>query len=100
MPATMRPRPILRGVDDGWLPEGIVLDHVLAETINGLQRKAGSDAARDFLERIEVNSQLHVDPLANDGFAGAKSLFRKDGGLSFVDAAVLSYAGRNDVRYL
>lgn len=27
--------PILRGVDSGTLPEAVVLDYVLAETLNG-----------------------------------------------------------------
>lgn len=92
--------PILRGVDDGSLPEGIVLDYVLVETVNGLQRKAGSDAARDFLGRVEENTRFHVDRLASDGLAGAKSLFRQYGGLSLVDASLLSYAERHEVEFL
>lgn len=92
--------PILRGIDDGSLPEGIVLDYVLAETVNGLQRKAGSSAARDFLERVEENSRFHVERLASDGLARAKSVFRRYDGLSLVDASLLSYADRHDIEFL
>jgi len=39
--------PVLRGIDDGTLPEAVVLDYVLAETLNGLTTHAGHDAAVD-----------------------------------------------------
>ena len=45
--------PILRGIDTADLPEAVVLEYVLAETLNGLTTHAGHDAATDFLDRIK-----------------------------------------------
>lgn len=45
--------PILRGIDDGSLPEAVILDYVLAETMNGLTTHAGHDAAVDVVRRLK-----------------------------------------------
>jgi len=92
--------PILQGVDDGTLPEAVVLDYVLAETLNGLITHAGHDAAVDFLDRIEANTRFHVESLATDAFAGAKALFRQQPAFSFVDACLVAYMQREGLGYL
>lgn len=92
--------PILHGIDDQTLPEAVVLEYVLAETLNGLTTHAGHDAAVDFLERIEENARFHVASLSPDEFATAKSLFRRYAALSFVDAGIVAYMQSNDVDYL
>ena len=76
--------PILRGVDDGSLPEAVVLDYVLVETLNGLATRAGHDAAVDLLDRIEENARFHIDSLNTDAFATGKALFRRHRPLSFL----------------
>jgi len=40
---------ILHGIDTAGLPEAVVLDYVLAETLNGLTTHAGHESAVDFL---------------------------------------------------
>jgi|GEM_PF-193301 hypothetical protein len=92
--------PILKGVDDGSLPEAVVLDYVLAETLNGLGTHAGHDAAIDLLDRVEENARFHVESLSADAFANGKSLFRRHASLSLVDACILAYAHHNDRKYL
>ncbi|WP_101298360.1 type II toxin-antitoxin system VapC family toxin [Halegenticoccus soli] len=92
--------PILKGVDGGDLPEAIVLDYVLAETLNGLVRKASHDSAVDFLRRIEENSRFHPGRLTAESFARAKSVFRAYPGLSFVDAALVAHAQDEGIAYL
>lgn len=93
-------RPILRGFDDGSLPEAVVLDYVLAETLNGLTKHAGHDAAVDLLDRIEENQRFHVETIDRDVFAAGKALFRRYETLSFVDACICSYMEREAVIYL
>lgn len=93
-------RPILRGLDDGSLPEAVVLDYVLAETINGLTTEAGHDAAVDMLDRIEENARFHLVTLTNDGLATAKAQFRTNPPLSFVDASIVSYMQTEGLGYL
>ena len=92
--------PILEGIDTADLPEAVVLDYVLAETLNGLTTHAGHDAAVDFLDRIEENTRFHLDSLTGDGFATAKALFRRYERFSFVDACIVAYMQTEGLGYL
>jgi hypothetical protein len=92
--------PILHGVDDGTLPEAVVLDCVLAETLNGLTTHAGHDAAVDLLDRIEENARFHIDSLTTDALATGKGLFRQHDPLSFVDACTVAYMQTEGLGYL
>ena len=92
--------PILQGVDDGSLPEAVVLDYVLAETLNGLTTHAGHDAAVDFLDRIEENTYFHIDSLTADALATGKALFRQHEPFSFVDACIVAYMQTEGLGYL
>lgn len=92
--------PILHGIDDGTLPEAVVLDYVLAETLNGLTSHAGHDAAVDLLDRLEENSRFHIDTLTTDSLATGKSLFRHHEPLSFVDACITAYMHTEGLGYL
>jgi predicted nucleic acid-binding protein len=69
--------PVLRGVDNGTLPEVVVLNYVLAETLNGLTTHAGHDVAVDLLDRIEENAHFDIDSLTTDALATRKVLFRQ-----------------------
>ncbi|PSQ20507.1 VapC toxin family PIN domain ribonuclease [Halobacteriales archaeon QS_9_67_17] len=92
--------PILRGIDDGTLPEAVVLDYVLAETLNGLTTHAGHDAAVGFLDRIEENARFHIDSLTADALATGKARFRRHEPLSFVDACIIAYMRTDGLDYL
>ncbi len=91
---------IAREVDAGSLPEGVVLDYVLAETLNGLVTHAGHEQAVDFLDRVEENTRFHVETLDADGFSTAKSLFRQHEILSLVDACLVAYGLVTETEYL
>jgi predicted nucleic acid-binding protein len=92
--------PILQGIDSTALPEAVLLDYVLAETLNGLTTHAGHDAATDFLDRVEENRRFHIDSLTTDEFATAKALFRQYERFSFVDAAIVAYMQAEGLGYL
>ena len=92
--------PILRGIDTADLPEAVVLDYVLAETLNGLTTHTGHDAATDFLDRIEENTRFHIDSLTGDAFATGKALFRQYEQFSFVDACIVAYMQTEGLRSL
>jgi len=91
---------ILRGVDSADLPEAVVLDYVLAETLNGLTTHAGHEAAVDFLDRIEGNTRFHIESLTADGRAMAKAQFRQYEAFSFVDASLSAYLQAEALEYL
>jgi len=92
--------PIVRGVDSGALPEAVVIDYVLAETLNGLTAHAGHDAAVDFLDRVEENTQFRIASLTADALATAKALFRQHERFSFVDACLVAYMRSEGPGYL
>jgi len=92
--------PILQGIDSTALPEAVILDYVLAETLNGLTTHAGHDAATDFLDRVEENTRFHIDSLTTDEFATAKALFRQYERFSFVDACLVAYMQAEGLGYL
>jgi len=92
--------PVLHGIDDGTLPEAVVLDYVLAETLNGLTTHTGHDAAVDLLDRIEENARFHIDSLTTDSLATGKALFRQHEPLSFVDACIVAYMHTEGLGYL
>lgn len=92
--------PILTGIDTADLPEAVILECVLAETLNGLTTHAGHDAAVDFLDRIEENTRFHIESLTADAFATAKALFRQYERFSFVDACIVAYMQAEGFGYL
>lgn len=92
--------PILKSIDGADLPEAVILDYVLAETLNGLTTHAGHEAAVDFLDRLEENTQFHIESLSTDAFATAKALFRQYSQFSFVDAAIVAYMQAEGLGYL
>lgn len=92
--------PILQGIDTADLPEAVVLDYVLGETLNGLTTHAGHDAAVDFLDRLEENARFHIDSLTADAFATAKALFRQYERFSFVDSCIVAYMQTEGLGYL
>ena len=92
--------PVLHGIDTGTLPEAVVLDYVLAETLNGLTTHAGHDAAVDLLDRIEENAHFHIDSLTTTALATGKARFRQHEPLSFVDACIVAYMQTEGLGYL
>lgn len=92
--------PILTGIDAAELPEAVILDYVLAETLNGLTTHAGHYAAVDFLDRVEENTRFHIESLTADAFATAKALFRQYERFSFVDACIVAYMQAEGLGYL
>ena len=82
---------ILKGIDTVDLPEAVIIDYVLAETLNGLTAHVSHESAVDFLNRLEENTRYHIDSLTADTFATGKALFRQYERLSIVDACLLAY---------
>ncbi len=91
---------VVHGIDDGSLPEGIVLGYVLAETLNGLNERAGTRLADEFLTRLEENERFHLRHTNVGQFADAKAVFRRYENLSFVDSLIVAYMRDEGVDYL
>ena len=91
--------PILRGASAGDLPTGVVLDLVLAETLNGLTSTAGHEAAVDFLDRLERSDRFLIQRCSDAELTSAKRTFRRYERLSFVDASLVAYAENRGIGY-
>lgn len=53
-------RDIVRGVDHGELPDAIVTNYVLAETLNLTRETLGSDAANAMLDRLIEGTHFEI----------------------------------------
>jgi predicted nucleic acid-binding protein len=95
-----RGQTLVTAIDDGTLPEGIVTEFVLAETLNGLNKHAGHEAATDMLDRLESNRRFQIVPMTKTAVATGKALFREYNHLSFVDACLLGYLQAESIEYI
>jgi predicted nucleic acid-binding protein len=91
---------LLHGIDDGTLPNGVVLGYVVAETLNGLNEKGGHELATEFLTRLEENDRFRIRRTNADDFADAKATFCRYEALSFVDSLIVAYMRRKGFDYL
>jgi hypothetical protein len=95
-----RGREIVSGIDHGDLPDAIVTDYVVAETLNLTAEKLGPDAANGILDRLIEGAHFEIDHAPKADFNAAQAIFRQFDELSFVDAAIAAYVEREDVEYL
>jgi predicted nucleic acid-binding protein len=95
-----RAREIVRGIDHGDLPEVIVTNYVVAETLNLSDEKLGADAANQILDRLIEGTHFEIVHAPKADFNAAQALFRRYGELSFVDSTIAAYMDREDVEYL
>ena len=90
---------IVSGIDDGGLPEALVPDYVVAETMNLTRERLGAEVATDLLDRLTDGTHFEVVHTAQADFTAAKALFRTYSGLSFVDATLAAYADRRAIEF-
>jgi predicted nucleic acid-binding protein len=95
-----RAREIVRGIDHGDLPEVIITNYVVAETLNLSDEKLGADAANQILDRLIEGTHFEIVHAPKADFNAAQALFRRYGELSFVDSTIAAYMDREDVEYL
>lgn len=92
---------IVRAADTGDLQPLIVHDFVLAETLNHLNRKVSSHAAREALRRLESSDGFRLVRVSDVVYSIAKNdVFPKEAGLSFVDALTVAYMREEDIHVL
>jgi hypothetical protein len=95
-----RARNIVRGIDHGELPDGIVTNHVIAETLNLVSERIDAVAANQLLDRLIEGTHFEVVHAPKADFNAAKAVFRQYSELSFVDATIAAYSDRSDTEYL
>jgi len=95
-----RAREIIRGIDHGTLPDAIITNYVVAETLNLIGEKLGADAASGMLARLVEGAHFEVEHAPKADFNAAQAIFRQHDALSFVDASIAAYMERADIEYL
>lgn len=93
-------REIIRGIDHGDLPDVIVTNYVVAETLNLSGEKLGPDAANQMLSRLIEGAHFEVVHAPKADFNAAQALFRRYSELSFIDSTIAAYMDRADAEYL
>lgn len=91
---------IVREIDHGTLPEAIVTNYVLAETLNLTREKLSPDVANQLLDRLIAGAYFEIVHAPKTDFNAAQALFRQYSELSFVDATIAAYMNRENIEYL
>jgi predicted nucleic acid-binding protein len=87
---------IIHSVDEGDV-SAVVTDYVVAETLNLIQLKIGHEAATDWHDRVNDNSNIELVHTSQQEYHRALDVFREFSGLSFVDASIVAQADRSDI---
>lgn len=95
-----RARAIVRGIDHGDLPEVVVTDYVVAETLNLVGEKITPQTATDLLDRLIEGAHFDVRHTPQSDFKTGQALFRRYPDLSFVDATIAAFLQRTEIEYL
>ncbi|WP_248898277.1 type II toxin-antitoxin system VapC family toxin [Haloplanus halobius] len=95
-----RAQEIVRGIDHGDLPDVMVTNYVVAETLNLTGEKLGPDAANEMLNRLIEGAHFEIDHAPKTDFNAAQALFRRYLELSFVDSTIAAYMEREGIEYL
>jgi len=91
---------ILRSVDHGEVPTGVITNDALLETLNFVHERKGHEAAVDLLDRFVrgAHFELPYNPKKNYGLA--RSLFRDSGRLNFGDSMQTAYMQSQGIEYI
>jgi len=95
-----RAREIVRGIDHGELPDVLITNYVVAETLNLSREKLGAGPANQMLDRLIEGAHFEIVHAPKADFNAAQALFRRYNELSFVDATLVAYLEREDIEYL
>lgn len=91
---------IVRDADEGALPQLIVLDFVLAETMNALTRQLAPDESREALSMLEASAGFDVVRTSATVWARGRTTYSRLDHLSFVDALLVAFARERGRAYL
>jgi len=91
---------IVRGIDDGELPDAIVTDFILAEVLNIVGERAGAEHGVKTLDALLESSGFEVTNTSRGDFVTGQALYREYDRLSFVDAITVAFMRRTGTEYV
>jgi len=92
--------PVLQGIDNGTLPEAVILDYVLAETLNGLTTHARPRRSRRSPQSHRRKRPLPHRLTHHRRPRNREAPLRQHEPLSFVDACIIAYMQTEGLGYL
>lgn len=90
---------IVRGVDHGALPQVVVPDPMLIETMNGVARDVGHGTAVDFLDRLRLGSQFELRREPTAVWRTGIELFETIDRLSLADGLLVAAARHHGIEH-
>jgi len=91
---------IVRAADDGELPVLVVVDFVLAETLNALTRQLDHGDAVQALSMLEESTGFTIERTTATEWTRGLATYREQGQLSLVDSLLVASAEENERPHL
>lgn len=91
---------IVRGVDHGDLPTGVITNDGLLEILNFVQERKGHATAENLLDRLVEGAHFRLPYNPKENYGVARSLFRRHDGLNFGDAMQAAFMRGNGLEYV
>ena len=91
---------IVRGIDTGDLPTGIVTDFCVAETLNIIGERAGHEAGVSLLDALIESRGFELVRTTRAEFSTEQSIYRRHEPLTFVDAITVATMRRRNVGFV
>lgn len=91
---------IVRGVDVGDLPVGVITNDALLEILNFVHDRQGQAMATELLDRLVEGAHFQLPHNPKENYGVGRSLFRRYDGLSFGDAMQAAYMQGVGLEYI
>lgn len=91
---------IVRAIDEGALPDGVITNDGLLEILNFVHDRQGQSMATSLLDRLVEGSHFQLPYNSKENYGVGRSLFRRYDGLSFGDAMQTAYMHGEDIEYI
>lgn len=90
---------IVRAADARELPELVVPDFVLAETMNALTQRLSHEATLEAVDRLERSVGFTIERTTNPVWARGRSVYERRSQLSYVDAIIVAWAKEHGLEH-
>lgn len=92
--------PIVRGIDAGNLPQGVVTNYAIAETMHSVAKTAGHAKSVDLLNRLVSSGGFKLVHLAQEDFNRGQAVYRRQSGVNFVDSLLYAFMQRAGIEHV
>jgi len=91
---------IVRGMDRGALPRGLVTNYTLPEVLNPIAKAATHDRAVETLDFLTESGGFELRHLAAADLRRGRALFRREEGIEITDAIIVAFMRRTDTGFV